>query len=63
MEAENNCLTLRDLAVNGRDLMALGYRGPAIGEGLQDLLDAVLDEQVPNEKKALLEFLQQRRGI
>lgn len=61
VEAENNCLTLRDLAVNGRDLMALGYRGPAIGEGLQDLLDAVLDEQAPNEKKALLEFLQQRR--
>lgn len=63
VEAENSCLTLRDLAVNGRDLMALGYQGRAIGEGLNALLDAVLDEKVPNEKKALLDYLQQRGEI
>ena len=57
IEAENACLTLKDLAVNGRDLMALGYTGPAIGQALQYLLDQVLDEQTPNEKDALLGLL------
>ena len=55
--AEEGRFTLRDLAVDGRDLLALGYEGPAIGKALQALLDAVLDERVPNEKEALLAYL------
>ena len=60
IEAENACLSIRDLAVRGQDLMALGYRGPAIGQAQQWLLEQVLDEQVENEKEALLKALQQR---
>ena len=52
--AENNCLSLRDLAVNGHDLMALGLTGTAIGTCLNQLLSLVLDEEIPNEKAALL---------
>ena len=54
IEAENACLTLKDLALNGRDLMALGLAGPAIGKTLNRLLSSVLDEQIPNTKDALL---------
>ena len=54
---ENACLSLKDLAINGKDLLALGLTGPAIGKALQQLLDLVLDEQLPNEKAALLEAL------
>ncbi len=57
IQAENACLTLKDLAVNGHDLMALGYKGPEIGQRLQQLLDAVLDEQVTNEKDPLLHYI------
>ena len=32
IEAEDACLSLKDLAVNGHDLMALGITGPAIGK-------------------------------
>ena len=53
---EDSCLTLRDLAVNGHDLMALGYQGKAVGSCLKDLLEQVLDEKLPNEKEALLAF-------
>ena len=56
---ENACLSLKDLAVNGRDLMQLGYEGKAIGEALNELLAQVLDEKLPNEKDALLAFLRQ----
>ncbi len=51
---ENACLSLKDLAVKGNDLMALGYQGKAIGEALDRLLNLVLDEKLPNEKDALL---------
>ena len=52
--AEQPCFTLKDLAVNGRDLMAAGLKGKAVGEALQALLEAVMDGRVPNEKEALL---------
>lgn len=53
------CLTVRDLAVGGEDLLALGYRGPAIGRALRALLDQVLSETVSNEKNTLLQRLAQ----
>ena len=55
---ENACLSVKDLAVNGRDLMALGIHGRAVGQTLNALLDGVLEEAVPNEKDALLKYAQ-----
>ena len=52
--AEQPCFTLKDLAVNGRDLTAAGLKGKAVGEALQTLLESVMDGNVPNEKEALL---------
>ena len=54
---ENACLSLKDLAVNGHDLMALGLRGRAVGEALNGLLEKVLDEELPNEREALLKYI------
>lgn len=53
--AEQACFRVKDLAVNGRDLIALGIdEGPAVGRTLNALLEAVLGEEVPNERDALL---------
>ncbi len=60
IEAENACLTLKDLAVNGHDLMALGISGKDIGVSLNHLLDQVMEETLPNEKEALLAHLKGR---
>ena len=54
IQAENACLHLKDLALSGHDLMALGYEGPAIGKALNMLLEAVLNEEIDNQKQALL---------
>lgn len=55
IEAEAAVLTLKDLAVNGRDLLALGIpAGPEIGKCLDKLLKAVQDETLPNTKEVLL---------
>ena len=56
--ARRSCFSLRDLAVRGDDLTALGLHGPAVGETLQKLLDAVMDGSVPNERPALLALAQ-----
>ena len=49
------CLSLKDLKVNGRDLMAMGLQGKAVGAMLEKLLDGVLEGTLPNEREALLE--------
>ena len=57
IEAENACLSLKDLAINGHDLMALGITGREIGKTLNSLLEQVIDEKIPNEKDALLKAI------
>ena len=54
IQAENACLSLKDLAVNGHDLMLLGLSGPQLGHTMNRLLDLVLDEAIENTKDALL---------
>lgn len=53
---EKVCFSLRDLAVNGSDMLALGLRGRAVGAALDACLGAVLDGAVPNERAALLRY-------
>lgn len=55
--AEDACFSLRQLAVNGNDLLALGLRGPAVGQALETLLNRVVDGELPNERVALLSSL------
>ena len=55
LTAENACCRVSQLAVNGRDLMAAGVSpGPGLRQVLNALLEAVITEQTPNEKDALL---------
>ena len=56
--AEGLCVSLKQLAVDGRDLTALGLRGPAVGQVLNALLDAVVDGDLPNDRAVLLERAQ-----
>ena len=54
--AADACFSLKDLAVNGDDLLTLGLRGRAVGAALQACLDAVMDETLPNDRAALLGY-------
>ena len=63
LRGEDACLTLKDLKINGNDLMALGFQGKAIGQCLQELLSLVLDEKLPNTREELLEYAKtQQKG-
>ena len=57
--AENACCGLGQLAVTGRDLLALGVKpGPAVGRLLAAALEQVVEERLPNRRDALLGWLQ-----
>ncbi len=58
--AREQCFTLRQLAVNGRDLMEEGLQGPALGQMLQELLSAVVDGDVANDREILLRWVRER---
>ena len=56
IEKEQSCFSMKDLAVNGRDLMKIGYKeGKEIGGCLNYLLDRTIDGTVENQKDALLD--------
>lgn len=62
---EKNCFSMKDLAVNGKDLIAAGIRpGKELGETLNCLLQAVIDGECRNDREELLklmkEFVQQK---
>lgn len=61
IRTEDSCLSLKDLAVKGNDLMALGFAGKAIGQTLNALLEQVLDETLPNEKQTLLAWAEREK--
>lgn len=58
LREEDACLTVKDLAIDGNDLMTLGFQGREIGIRLTALLEQVLDETLPNDRSTLLEAAQ-----
>ena len=52
---DRECVCLKDLAVTGRDLMAIGIpAGPGLGAVLKELLALVVEEPVCNTKEYLM---------
>lgn len=59
--SKGQCVSLKTLAVTGRDLIAAGYpAGPALGETLHLLLEKVLEEPSLNQKELLLGLLSEK---
>lgn len=57
--AADACFSLKQLAVKGGDLTALGLTGPAVGQMLGRLLDEVVEERLPNDRETLLAYAKQ----
>lgn len=61
---EEDCVTLRQLAVSGRDLMDLGMKpGREIGSMLSELLEYVIDDPKRNEKEILRGYVKEKLGL
>ena len=58
---DNECFSLKNLAVNGKDLITIGYKpGKEIGKVLNNLLDSVISGEYINEKEKLLEIAERK---
>lgn len=55
-EEENICVKISDLKIDGNDLKKLGLVGVEIGLALKKILEKVMNKELPNEKKILIEF-------
>ena len=57
----DECFSLKKLAVNGNDLLEIGYpKGKELGIALNTLLEAVIDGAIPNDKTRLLDEAKRR---
>lgn len=55
--SKNECLSLKDLAINGNDLKSIGIQGKNIGDTLNILLDNVLKDTLKNDKNSLIDYV------
>ena len=58
---EQLCLHISDLDINGNDLKALGLDNTEIGKGLKLLLEAVIEERIPNRKAELTDYIKEQQ--
>lgn len=53
--AAEKCFSIKDLAVNGKDIMELGVQeGPEVGKWLKYALEEVIDDRLANDKEDIL---------
>ena len=53
----NICYSKKQMKINGKDLIKIGYKqGPAIGQALNKILHEIIEKNLKNDKKTLIEF-------
>lgn len=58
---ENECFSLKNLTINGKDLIEIGYKeGKLIGIILQDVLNNIIEENLNNDKTEILAYVKEK---
>ncbi len=55
--AENECFGLKNLAINGNDVISLGFTGPDVGKILRNVLNAVISDKLSNDRDAIFKYI------
>jgi tRNA nucleotidyltransferase (CCA-adding enzyme) len=58
--SKNDCLAIKDLKINGNDLISLGYSGKKIGIILEDVLDNILNYNLDNNYDDIIKFVKNK---
>ena len=59
IEENNECYIIKNLKVNGRDIMSLGYKNKEVGEVLNYLLEIVIEDYTLNKKDVLIKKIKE----
>jgi hypothetical protein len=58
MRTHNIPFSLKDVLVNGNDLMQFGFQGKQIGDKFVEILNKIYKEELPNDREAILNYVQ-----
>ena len=61
IRARGDCLSPKELAVNGRHLIGVGFSGADVGRVLTALYEAVLDDPAQNQEDILMQMAEKMR--
>ncbi len=51
------CFSIRDLKINGNDLIEMGYKGKQIGDILNNVLEKVINDVLKNETESIKKYI------
>ncbi len=54
---EQECFSIKDLKINGNDLISMGFKGKEIGKILNTILDLVINEKIKNEINEITNYI------
>ena len=57
VKARGDCVTLKDLAINGSDVIAMGAKPEKVGKILNNALSQVISGSIENDKQKLSEYI------
>lgn len=59
---KHECLSIKELDINGNQLMNEGYTGAAIGKLLNSMLEEVLEDRLENSYDSLIEYAEKSKN-
>ena len=59
---KHECLSIKELAVNGNQLMEAGFSGAQLGRILNLMLEEVIEDRLENSSEVLMKFADERRN-
>lgn len=60
--SQDLCRSVKGLEVSGQELADLGLKGQEIGAALEELLDKVITEELPNSREELIGYIRRCKG-
>ena len=57
---DGTVLSVKDLQINGKNLMELGFSGEKIGFILKDVLNQITAQQLANEEQTIISYVEKK---
>ncbi len=55
--SQQECFSIKDLKINGNDLIAMGFKGKEIGKILEKLLECIINEKIKNDYDEICRYI------